>query len=301
MKRFLAILLAVTLLIAVVPASAFADDTKTVYISRNGSGTLNLREGPGYDYDITGHYVYHNSKVTVKKTSGKWSKVKVKSSGHVGWIRTYYIDGTTKKLGTGTHVIKYDDTKVRKKASSSASVVTTLDKGDTVRVYETSHDYARVTITGSGKTGWVKMSAIGGQTSDKPDKPSGGTVYRVKTNGGNLNVRTGPGTGYGIITSIHNGTAFTVKSKSGSWYKIKTLKTGITGWVSKNLTSKNATGRVSTNGGRLNVRRRPTTSASILGSLNNGTHVTATNVSGNWAYVVYGSLKGWSSLNYLRF
>ena len=68
MKRFLAVLLAVMLMVAVIPASAFASSTKTVYISRNGKGTINLREGPGYDYDITGNYAHHNSKVTVLKT-----------------------------------------------------------------------------------------------------------------------------------------------------------------------------------------------------------------------------------------
>lgn len=302
MKRFIAMILAAMLLVAVIPAAAFADSTKTVYVSRTGDGTINLREGPGYDYDITGSYAHHNDKVTVKKTSGKWSKVTVKSSGKTGWIRTYYIDGTTKKLGTGTHKVKAAS-KVYSKASSSGSKLGSVAVGDTVKVYYTEHDYAKVTITGSSVKGWIPMSAIGDVVDMKPETPTGSSasVYRVKTNGGNLNLRTGAGTGYGIKASLPNGTAFTVLSKSGNWYRIKVLKTGVTGWVSKSYTAKGATGRVATNGGNLNVRKGPGTGKAVLGSLKNGTKVSVSSVSGNWVYVAYGSLKGWASLSYIKF
>ena len=301
MKKFLAILLAVTMLVAVLPTAALAED-KTVYISRTGDGTINLREGPGYDYEVTGNYVHHNNKVTVKDTDGKWSKVKVKATGKTGWIRTYYIDGTTKKLGTGIHVIK-SASKVYSKAKSSSSKVGSVSTSDTVKVYYTERDYAKVTVTGSSTKGWIPMSCIGDATSTTPETPSGSakTVYRVKTNGSNLNVRTGAGTGYGIVTSLPNGAAFTVLATSGNWYKIKTLKTGITGWVSKTWTAKHATGRVSTSGGHLNVRKGPSTSKPVLDSLPNGAKVTVKNVQGNWVYLTRGSLKGWSSLTYIKF
>lgn len=302
MKRILAILLAAMVLAAALPVAALADTTKTVYISRTGDGTINLREGPGYDYGITGHYVHHNNKVSVKSSSGKWSKVTVKATGKTGWIRTYYIDGTTKKLGTGTHVIK-TASKVYASASSSSSKKGNVYVGDTVKVYYTERDYARITVTGSNLKGWVPMSCIGGETDPTPEPPSGGakTVYRVKTNGGNLHVRTGPGTGYGIITSIHNGSAFTRLSTSGNWVKIRVLKTGVTGWVSKTYTAQNAYGRVSTNGGHLYVRKGPGTSKPVLGSLKNGASLTAKSVNGNWIYLTSGSLKGWSSLTYIKF
>ena len=44
MKKFVSLLLAVMLIIAIVPASAFAASTKTVYVSRNGGNSrINLR------------------------------------------------------------------------------------------------------------------------------------------------------------------------------------------------------------------------------------------------------------------
>ncbi|MBQ3424697.1 MAG: SH3 domain-containing protein [Clostridia bacterium] len=301
MKRFLAILLTAMLLVTILPAAAFADSTKTVYVSRNGSGTINLREGPGYDYDITGHYAYHNSKVSVLKTSGKWSKVKVKSSGHSGWIRTYYIDGTTKKLGTGTHVIRKKGT-VYAKASSSSSKRGTAYVGDTVKVYYTERDYASVVVNGSF-SGWIAMSCIGDVTDTTPSKPSAGSgdVVRVKTNGSPLHLRTGAGTGYAIKASLANGTALVVKGKSGNWYKVKVLRTGAVGWVSRSWTAKTATARVGTKYDPLNVRKHPGTGSAVLGSVKRGAKVTVKSVDGNWAYITYGSLKGWASMTYLKF
>lgn len=302
MKRSLALMLAVMLLIAVIPSTAFASSTKTVYVSRNGEGTINLRKGPGYGYAKTGHYAYHGSKVTVKDTSGSWSKVKVNASGYVGWIRTYYIDGTTKSLGTGTHVIKKDH-KVYAKASSGSSKKGYVEKGDTVKVYYTERDYAQVVVTGSGLRGWVPMSIIGGTTSLDPQQPSGssGTVYRVKTHGGNLNLRTGAGTGYGVITSLRNGTAFVVKARSGNWYKIRVLKTGKVGWVSKSYTAKYADGWIDTKYDPLRVRKSPGTGSAVLGHVKRNAKVTVKSVDGNWVYITYGSLKGWASLSYIRF
>ena len=303
MKRFIALMLAVMLLVAVMPTAAFADSTKTVYISRRGSGSINMHKGPGYDYAQTGNYVKHNDKVTLKKTQDGWAKITVKRTGKTGWIRDYYVDGTTKKLGTGNHAMK-KAANVYAKANVSSTVRKKLAVGDTVKVYETSHDFAYVTITGSSVTGWVPMRCIGSAVSTKPDKPSSGSsdVYRVKTfTDDNLNVRTGAGTGYGIITSIPQGWGFTVLKKSGNWYKIKTLKTGIVGWVDKTRTAKKAYARVATNVSNLNVRKGPGTSTAVLGSLKKGVRVTVTSVTGNWAYVTFGSLKGWASLNYLDF
>ena len=301
MKRVIAILLAVMLLVAVMPAAAFADSTKTVYISRRGSGTINMHKGPGYDYAQTGNYVKHNDKVTLKKTSDGWAKIKVKRTGKTGWIRDYYVDGTTKKLGTGTHAMK-KAANVYSKASVSSSIKKKLSVGDTVKVYETSHDFAYVTITGSSVKGWVPMRCIGSAVSTKADKPSGGSndVYRVKTfTGDNLNVRSSAGMGDNIITSIPQGWGFTVLKKSGSWYKVRTFG-GTTGWVSKKYVKAGAYADVCTRSTGLNIRKGPGTCYGIKGSFAHGTrHLLVSKVSGNWAYVTKNCKSGWCSMNYL--
>lgn len=304
MKKFVSLLLAVMLIIAIVPASAFAASTKTVYVSRNGGNSrINLRQGPGYDYEVTGNVARHNDKVTVSNTSGSWSKVKVNRTGKTGWIRTYYIDGTTKALGTGTHVIN-KKTKVYTEADNASGVKGTLTVGDTVKVYYTERDFAKVTVTGSTLRGWIPMHAIGDEVDMVPDKPASTaeTVYRVKTNGSNLNVRSGPGTGFKVLNALANGTSLTILETSGSWRRIKAFN-GVTGWVSANYLVKTSTAVawVNTRVSNLNVRKGPGTNTAVLGSLPKGTRVTVYSTTGNWAYITSGRLTGYVSMNYLRF
>jgi uncharacterized protein YgiM (DUF1202 family) len=294
------------LIIAVIPATSLADSTKTVYVSRNGGNSrINLREGPGYDYDATGNVAKHNDKVTVIKTSGEWSKVKVSRSGKTGWIRTYYIDGTTKKLGTGTHVIT-GKTKVYKNYTTDSKVMGTLEKGDTVKVYYTDHDFAKVTVSGSTVRGWIPMRRIGEETDLKPEKPSfsSETVYRVKTKGSNLNVRTGPGTSFTAINSLANGTGVTILEKSGNWRRVK-ANNGVTGWVSANYLVKSAsavvTATVNTNTRGLNLRTRASLSAPVITSVKKGTKVTVNSVNGDWAYVTVNGKTGYMWRSWLKF
>lgn len=300
MKRVISVLLVALLIVAMVPASAFAATTKTVFVSRNGGNArINMRKGPGYDYEVTGNLVRHNDKVTIKDTDDEWTKVKVNRTGKTGWIRTYYVDGTTKKLGTGTKEIK-KGTKVYAGADTESKVLGSLEVGDTVKVFYTERDFASVTVTGSTLKGWIPMRCIGGTVDPTPVKPASDskTVYRVKTNGGNLNVRAGAGTNYKTINSLRNGTALTVLKSSGNWRRIKTFN-GVVGWVSKNYLAKNATVRVATNGSNLRVRKGAGTNTAVLGSLANGTRITVKSAKGNWAYMTYGKLSGWVSVNWL--
>lgn len=295
MKKLLSIVLALTLIIAVLPATAFAASSKTVYISRNG-GKIYLHTGPGYDYEV-GSTVKHKAKVTVQDKSGSWSKVKLSSNGKTGWIRTMYIDGTTKALGNGYKAI-IAGTKVYKKADSSSSVVGSITTADTVKVTYTERDFASVTVTDSGLTGWIPISCIGGTVKLTPDAPpsSSSTVYR--TTASTLNLRSGPGTGYAVIGKLKKGTGCTILKSSGNWRKIKTLK-GTVGWVSRNYLTASATAKVTASA--LNVRKGPGTGSAILGSLKRNTKVTIKYTSGNWAYISTSKLTGYVSLNYLKF
>lgn len=300
MKRFIAILLALMLFIAVMPTSAFAASTKTVYVSRNG-GKIYLHTGPGYEYDTT-NTVKHDNKVTVLDKDGVWSKVKVNATGKTGWIRTMYIDGTTKKLADGYKAIKVSGGKAVKVYSTwdvNSKVKMNLYAGDTVQVNGTEHDFAKVVVTSNKVVGWVALPYIGETVSVIPTKPADSSkVYH--TTASVLNLRKGPGTGYAIIGKLPYGTGCTILKSSGNWRKIKTLK-GTIGWVSANYLTLSTTARVSTNGSNLNIRTAPSTKATILGSLKNGTKVVVQYTSGNWAYVNYGKLEGWMSLTWLKF
>ena len=127
------------------------------------------------------------------------------------------------------------------------------------------------------------------------------TVYRVKTNGGNLHLRAGAGTKYKVIGSLRNGTAFTVTKSSGNWYRVKVIKSGKVGWVSKSYTAKGAYAKVTTEYQGLNVRTGPGTGYAIKGSMPLGArNVKIKYINGKWANVSYKGLNGWSSRTYLK-
>lgn len=293
MKKILAIVLALTLLIAVLPASAFAASSKKIYVSSTGKGTLNLRSGPGYEYASIG-YVHHNNKVKVYESSGVWSRIKY--GGKTGWIRTMYIDGTTKALGNGYKAI-VAPTSVYSSADAT-SVVGSVSTADTVKVYYTERDFASVHVSDSGLSGWIPISCIGGTVKLTADNPPSGSDVVYRTTATTLNVRSGPGTRYAVIHQLPRNTGCTVLETSGNWYRIRTFG-GIVGWVSSNYLKSTSTARVTASA--LNVRKGPGTSSAILGSLKRGKKVTVKYTSGNWAYITSGSLTGYVSLNYLRF
>lgn len=300
MKRFVSILLAMLLIISVMPATAFAASTKTVYVSGNGTGTLNLRSGAGYGYSVVG-YVNHNDKVTVKSKSGSWSKVKLQKNGKVGWIRTIYIDGTTKSLCTGYHQLKASSGEkiyVRAKASSSSAVRGVITKGATFQVYYFENDYVSIRMTNSSLSGWIPRSRVGSAVKLSADKPpvSSKTVYH--TTASTLNLRKGPGTGYAVIGGLPRNTACTVVKSSGNWRQIHTAH-GAVGWVSANYLAKKATARI--NASALNVRKGAGTDSAVLGSLKRGTQFTVSYTAGNWSYGTGGKLTGYVYTKYLRY
>ena len=56
---------------------------------------------------------------------------------------------------------------------------------------------------------------------DKQEQEDSGQTGTVVTQGGNLNVRTGPSTGYDIITQLINGSSVKVIGEKDGWYQIE--------------------------------------------------------------------------------
>ena len=294
MKRMIAILLALLLLAAALPCTAMAAGSKKVYVSSTGSGTLNLREGPGYEYGVVG-YVKHNKTVKTFEQSGAW--IRVKYGKKYGWIKTMYVDGTTKALGTGYKAITAT-TSVYAKADTSSAVVGTITTADTVKVYYTENDMASVHVTDSGLSGWIPISVIGATVTLKPDTPPSSSSTTYRTTASVLNLRAGAGTDYAVVGKLKRGTGVTILASSGNWRRVKTYK-GKIGWVSATYLAPKCTAKVTASS--LNVRKGPGVGTAILGSFKRGTKVSVLYTSGNWAYVNAKGLTGYVSQNYLKF
>lgn len=294
MKKLLSIMLALMLLVAMIPSTAMAAGSKKVYISSTGKGTLNMRGGPGTEYTVVG-YVSHNKKVRTYEEDGEWTLIK--NGSKYGWIKTMYIDGTTKALGNGFKAINLASP-VYALADVYSATVGSVSTLDTVKVYYTENDMASVVVTDTGLSGWIPISVIGVTVKVVADNPPAGSDSTYRTTASTLNLRSGAGTQFAVVAKLKRGTGCTILESVGNWRRIRTY-TGLVGWVSANYLTRQATAKVTASA--LNVRKGPGTNTGILGSLKRGTKVTVQYTSGNWAYVSTKKLTGYVSLNYLQF
>ena len=115
---------------------------------------------------------------------------------------------------------------VRQAASTTANILDRISRGTRVMVLETSQGWHRISYNGV-KTGWVSSSFI----SIKQEIAGQGIIT------GNLvNIRYGPGTSYGISTTMRKGGKAGVFGRYGDWYKVKTPDNKV-GWVIKSYFS----------------------------------------------------------------
>ncbi len=147
----------------------------------------------------------------------------------------------------------------------------------------------------------------------EPEEPQG-TPGKVKANGG-LNIRSGPGTGYGVVGHLDNGAAVTILEQQavGSmlWGKISQ------GWISMSYVvldttnedqtqpdpgdnsdqSGAVTGYIKAIGG-LNIRSGPGTNYGIVGAYSNGDKVTVTQQQAVGSDTWGKTARGWINMNY---
>lgn len=125
--------------------------------------------------------------------------------------------------------------------------------------------------------------------------------YEVVTQGGNLNVRSGPGTRHPVKEKLRNGDRVKVvdsrrpdrRDGGDRWVKL-----GTGGWVSADFLDPVAVPYVvATRGGKLNVRSGPATTYPKTGQLRRGQKVSVIGSAAGWLQIAEG---GWVSGAYLK-
>lgn len=129
-----------------------------------------------------------------------------------------------------------------------------------------------------------------------------------------VNVRSGPGTSYGVLGVLNPAQVVTSSTSQGGWHKV-TTSTGLTGWVYQTYlkASAGSTGSGSATGGTtttpsgsataisaVNIRSAATTASTVVGVLAKGASIPVTGkTSGGWTEVVHNGVNRWISTNYL--
>ncbi len=179
-----------------------------------------------------------------------WWQIQTSAYG-TGWAVQDWMEETTApppptgKFEVGDTVRTTDgNLRLRSSPSTSGGVITMLPAGTTGTVLEgprTGSGYTWWRIETSFGTGWVAENWLAeddGGTTPPPPPPTGkfeqGDAVRVTEN---LNMRTGAGTGNGVIAVLPAGTTGTVvggpQTGSGyTWWQIQTSRG--TGWVVEN-------------------------------------------------------------------
>lgn len=128
-----------------------------------------------------------------------------------------------------------------------------------------------------------------------------GQVINVTTS---LNIRKGPSSTTSIVGTIKNGELFTINNQSGDWYYIQYQ--GVAGYVYKdyvkvvNSTQTTKQGQVINIITSLNIRKGPSSSTSIVGTMKNGDIFTINDRSGDWYYITYNGIVGYIYKDYVK-
>jgi uncharacterized protein YgiM (DUF1202 family) len=217
------------------------------------ASVLNVRSGPGVGFPPVAR-VNRGAVVTLlgRNADATWAQVQL-ANGIQGWINAHYLApsvplvnlpvtfGTTVSNG----VVSATFLNVRAGPSAGFGVVGTLGNGDAVTLIGRTEDsqWLQVRLS-NGVEGWVNANFIipnirvftlpvTGNTSGIPPAPPPpnasptGIISAYR-----LNVRGGPGTGYGVVTQVSQGQSVSLLGRTafGDWLLIQ-APNGFTGWI----------------------------------------------------------------------
>lgn len=325
--RMLAILL-VMMCLGTIAACA-----ETVSLA-SASGSLNLRKGPGTEYDSVG-ILRHGDKITVVDEGSVWSKVKTES-GKVGYIKNLYIKGSSSSsYGNSTTYFSKSyaayvtaNVNFRSGASTSTASMGTLTKGTKVTVLGENGSFYMIK-NAAGAQGFVSKKYISttkptggsasGSTSSGSTSTGGsstGTTSGTKATvalaykNGSLHIRKGAGTNYASVGTLRHGDSITVLSWGSVWSKIKTAG-GTVGYI-KNLYIKGGNSSYASGTSyfsktytlyttaNVNFRAGAGTNTASMGTLTKGTKLKALGENGGFYLVeTAGGTQGYVSKKYV--
>ena len=224
----------------------------------------------------------------------------VNASGQPGYIISDYLENADPAVSPAAAATTTASVNFRTGPGLTFSVILVIPNGSTVNTTgSVQNGYTQLTYNGT--TGWVASQYV---------SVSGGTTTATVFDGA-LNLRTGPGTQYPVITVMPNGATVTITgSLQNGYYPVRYgttngfaaaayLRIGGTAPTPTPTTPSGQTATVTA--GALNLRSGPGLNFSVISVMPNGATVTITGALQNGYYPVrYGSTNGFAAATYLR-
>ncbi len=213
----------------------------------------------------------------------------------------------TNKAFADTAVVTTDVLNIRAGPGTGYNIVTQAGLNERFSVLDKSGDWYCVSLA-SGQKGWLAGWLVNIEKSPVQTAPSTSTAVRV--NGNAVNVRSGPGTGYSVITQVNSGATLPVLGSANDWYNVG-LGSGGSGWIAGWLVtavitpaappsrSDTTTGRNAVvTGSVVNVRGGPGTTSNVIGQVFQGNSLAVLDQSNDWIRVMLpngntGWVAGW--------
>ena len=270
---------------------------------------VNFREGASTSSRIIAT-VPAGTTVIVTDGGGGWYRVIY--NGTEGYLSGDYVSYAKTMSGSfGTGTVSGTSVNIRNGASLDAGVIGAVNTGTQLQVVGVSGGWYQVSYNGGTayiSSDYLRLSGGSGSGSSGGNgggQQSGGASGTVK--GDYVRLRTGPGTGYGILGSYNNGTALTILGTDSGWTKVSVG--GLTGYIRSDYVNASGSGASQgggetsqtgyINGTSVRMRSGPNTSSTILGVYNTGTAMTITGSNGNWYAVNYNGQNGYVCKDYM--
>lgn len=320
-KKWLVALL--VMLVAVLMAGAAMADTLR-FGTVSGGKTVNLRGSASTRGQLLGTCT-RGTWLQILGQSGNFYRVKT-PEGRTGYMHMDYVTVTTAAKGTIGFVDNSGYLNLRKAPNTSSRVLGQYGDGVPCILLSENNGWYHVSV--DGVLGYFDARYI-----DKSYTTYSTEVATVTTkNGGSLRLRTGPGTNYGTIRSVKNGTYVMILQKGNGWWKVTVggkvgfmdadyltdgvanKGSGSSGGSSSGSSSSGSSGSSSgssssgsayavvSNPGKnqkLYLRASASKSSRSLGSYGNGTKVTVLEYGSQWCKVTVGSKTGYMMTDYL--
>lgn len=211
------------------------------------TGALNIRSGPGVSFNVVAVATWGEQLALLgRNAGGTWVLVR-NGPGVEGWTNASYLHtsvpvSSLPVIGapapSPTALVVTGSVNVRTGPGAQYDSFAVLYQGQSVAALgrSTNAEWIQIRL-GNGAIGWVVLSAV--QLSVdlyslpvvEVAPPSNAAVVNV----GALNVRYGPGTGYGAFTVVYRGqvVALLGRAANSTWVQVR-LSTGAAGWVNSN-------------------------------------------------------------------
>lgn len=290
-KRFISAFLICAVVSAFTGIYSFAADIGTGTVT---GSVVNVRKGPGTSYSIITQVARGNTVTVISQESG-WYKIRV--NGKEGYMIGDYLSVNSGQASVSNNetiygIVTGSVVNVRKGPGTSYGIISQVKKGASITITATLDGWYKIDI--SGKEGYICSDYVSTSSSGGSGSIPAETRKGIVT-GSVVNVRTGAGTSYGIITQVKKGTSLTIIGQKDEWYKISI--NGTEGYISSyyvNADEDNSETQSGTiTGSVVNFRKGPSTTYGSQGLLLKGTVVTVRGTEGDWVKIEYNGATGY--------